>query len=54
MSEYIPFGEEWKKEMMKFPKAALVNMLAKAMSERLELEDWKDQAINFHPSLEEK
>jgi hypothetical protein len=25
---YIPFGEEWKKEMAKFPKAQLIERLA--------------------------
>lgn len=27
MSEYEPFGEEWKKEVMKFKKEDLVEML---------------------------
>ncbi len=25
--EYIPYGEEWEKEMMKFPKKALIELL---------------------------
>lgn len=29
---YVPFGDEWKKEMKKFPKEALIEMLAKALS----------------------
>lgn len=26
---YVPYGEEWEKEMSKFPKAHLIKMLAK-------------------------
>jgi hypothetical protein len=31
MNEYIPFGDEWKKEVMKLRKADIVEMLAKAL-----------------------
>ena len=30
MNEYIPFGDEWKKEMMKLTKAELIELLRKA------------------------
>lgn len=35
MSKYVPFGEEWQKEVMKLPKRAIVDMLARA---RLEIQ----------------
>lgn len=28
-NQYIPFGPEWEKEMMKFPKSALIDMIRK-------------------------
>jgi hypothetical protein len=31
MNEYTPFGDEWKKEVMKLRKADIVEMLAKAL-----------------------
>lgn len=31
--DYIPFGEEWEKEMMKFSKIRLIRMLADALKE---------------------
>jgi hypothetical protein len=34
MSEYIPFGDEWKAEVMRMKKADIVDMLAKALTER--------------------
>ena len=27
MNEYIPFGEEWEKEMMRLPKKAIIDIL---------------------------
>ena len=32
--EYVPFGDEWKAEMMKMKKADLIDMYKKAMIER--------------------
>jgi hypothetical protein len=29
--EYIPYGEEWEKELKKLPKSYLVDMLRKSM-----------------------
>jgi hypothetical protein len=34
MSEYIPFGDEWKAEVMRMKKSDIVAMLAKALAER--------------------
>ena len=31
--DYIPFGEEWEKEMMKFSKIRLIRLLADALKE---------------------
>ena len=31
--EYIPFGEEWKKEMMKMSKSDLIDFLRKSLAE---------------------
>ena len=36
MSEYVPFGDEWKKHVAKLPKRELVEMLAKALNEKQE------------------
>lgn len=33
MSEYVPFGDEWKKEVMHLKKSEIVDMLAKALRE---------------------
>lgn len=33
MSEYVPFGDEWKKEVMRLKKSEIVDMLAKALRE---------------------
>lgn len=30
-NEYIPYGEEWVKEMMKFPKPLLIEKLSAAL-----------------------
>lgn len=32
--DYTPYGEEWKKEMAKLPKAFLINMAAKLGQEK--------------------
>ena len=37
-TEYIPFGEEWKKEVSKLPKAILIERWAAACQKRQELE----------------
>ncbi len=34
MSEYVPFGDEWKKHVAKLPKRELVEMLAKALARK--------------------
>jgi hypothetical protein len=34
MEDYQPYGAEWKKEMMKFPKKVLIEMLKKALEKR--------------------
>lgn len=33
MSEYVPFGDEWKKEVMRLKKSEIVDMLAKVLRE---------------------
>lgn len=33
MSEYVPFGDEWKAEVMRLKKSEIVDMLAKALRE---------------------
>lgn len=37
--DYEPFGPEWEKEMMKFNKAGLIEMLRQQMKVRLDLEE---------------
>ena len=37
MSEYVPFGDEWKMRVSKLPKRELVEMLAKALREKQEV-----------------
>ena len=32
--DYIPYGEEWKKEMMKLPKAIIIDLAAKSWVEK--------------------
>lgn len=34
MSEYVPFGDEWKAEVMRLKKSEIVDMLAKALREQ--------------------
>ena len=36
---YIPFGEEWKKAVMKLTKATIVKLYKKVCIEKLKLED---------------
>jgi len=38
MSEYVPFGDEWKKHVAKLPKRELVEMLVKALREKQEIQ----------------
>lgn len=33
MSEYVPFGDEWKAEVMRLKKSEIIDMLAKALRE---------------------
>lgn len=33
-TDYIPYGEEWKKEISKLPKAAIIEMAAKLGQEK--------------------
>lgn len=56
MSEYVPFGDEWKKHVAKLPKRELVEMLAKALNEKQEtqlklyaLQKAAEQSV--HPTL---
>lgn len=37
--EYIPFGEEWEKSMMRMSKATIVKMYRKVCIEKLQLEE---------------
>ncbi len=37
--EYIPFGDEWKKEMMKWTKPMLIEFLRNILLENLRLKD---------------
>lgn len=39
---YIPFGEEWKQEISKLPKKMLIEMLRKALIEKIQLLDEKN------------
>lgn len=34
MENYVPFGEEWEKEMMKLPKKFIVEMYRKVCMEK--------------------
>lgn len=43
-SDYVPFGPEWEKEMMKHPKAFIVSMLKKACTERETAKEWVSEA----------
>lgn len=38
-NNYEPFGPEWKKEMAKFPKAQLIDMLGNALKKNQEFSD---------------
>jgi len=38
-NDYIPFGEEWKKEVSKFSKKELINWLASSLKENVELKE---------------
>lgn len=45
---YIPYGPEWEKEMMKLPKAAIIGMLRKAKAPSTELDEFlEDNAVAF-------
>lgn len=44
--EFIPFGPQWEKQMMKLSKKDLVFFLKKTCKENLELLHHKKQAIN--------
>lgn len=37
-TDYIPYEEEWKKEISKLPKAAIIELAAKIGKEKLRLE----------------
>lgn len=37
-TDYIPYEEEWKKEISKLPKAAIIEIAAKIGKEKLRLE----------------
>jgi len=36
--DYIPYGEEWEKEINKFPKKDIIKMLADALKNKKESE----------------
>ena len=42
--DYIPFGEEWEKAMMKMSKATIVKMYRKVCIEKLQLEEKMKEA----------
>lgn len=42
--DYIPFGEEWEKSMMKMSKATIVRMYRKVCIEKLQLEEKMKEA----------
>jgi len=44
--DYIPFGEEWEKAMMKMSKATIVKMYRKVCIEKLQLEEKMKEAKN--------
>lgn len=35
MSDYVPFGDEWKAEVMRLKKSEIIDMLAKALRENV-------------------
>lgn len=41
---YIPYGPEWEKEMMKLPKAILIAMLRKAFIEKLAAQEGRAES----------
>lgn len=46
-SEYVPFGDEWKKEMMKWDKKSLIEFLGEKLKALKELEAAADQGRKF-------
>lgn len=42
--EYIPFGEEWEKSVMRMSKATIVKMYRKVCIEKLQLEEKMKEA----------
>lgn len=45
--EYIPYGDEWEKEMKNFSKAALITMLGKALKGKHEAIE-RIESLNKH------
>jgi len=45
MDDYIPFGPEWEKEMMKLTKKHLIELLKKSCQEKIELKNKVDEFI---------
>lgn len=46
-SNYQPFGEEWKKEINKLPKAAIIEMAAQLGQEKDKIEELKALQANL-------
>lgn len=45
---YVPYGEEWKKEMMKIPKASLIDLLKHALVEKKQSSNVVVKSIDFN------
>ena len=45
--DYTPYGEEWKKEMAKLPKAFLINMAAKLGQEKEAIKDVMKEQLRY-------
>lgn len=44
-NDFTPFGEEWKKEVIKLPKPFLINMWAKSAKEAKELLEQRNELL---------
>ena len=59
MSDYVPFGDEWKAEVMRLKKSEIIDMLAKALREnasrptRLALDEGQAIANNVREAIKE-
>lgn len=47
MSEYEPFGDEWKKEMKGFKKDDLIELLSKTCKQRIQLLEACESLVEY-------